>query len=200
MKICITSTGDNLEAQVDPRFGRCPYFIIYDTDTDNFQVFENASMTAPSGAGIQAAQFVVNEGAEVVITGNVGPNSFGVFNASGVKIITGVAGIKVKDAVEKFKKGELKTIASSPTVPGHFGTGMGPGIGRGMGMGRGMMGYGQQFPPPPPPQPPVSSGQQGPINKEEELKFLKRQLEEMKKNIEIITRRIEQLTKEKDEK
>jgi len=67
-------------------------------------------------------------------------------------------------------------------------------MGMGMGMGRGMMGYGQQFPP----QPPVSP--QGPINKEEELKFLKSQLEEMKKNIEIITKRIEQLTKEKDEK
>jgi len=192
MKICITSTGDNLEAQVDPRFGRCPYFIIYDTDKDEFKAFENASMTAVSGAGIQAAQFVVNEGAEVVITGNVGPNSFGVFNAAGVKIITGVAGIRVKDAVEKFKKGELKSFAGNPTVPGHFGTGMG------RGMGRGMMGYGQQFPPPPPPQPPVSP--QGPISKEEELKFLKSQLEEMKKNIEIITRRIEQLTKEKDEK
>lgn len=198
MKVCITSTGDSLEAQVDPRFGRCPYFIIYDTDTDEFKAFENSSMTAVSGAGIQAAQFVVNEGAEVVITGNVGPNSFGVFNAAGVKIITGVAGMKVKDAVEKFKKGELKGFAPNPTVPGHYGTGMGVGMGRGMGMGmgmgRGMMGYGQQFPP----QPPVSP--QGPINKEEELKFLKSQLEEMKKNIEIITKRIEQLTKEKGEK
>jgi len=193
MKICITSTGDSLEAQVDPRFGRCPYFILYDTDTDNFQAFENSSMTAVSGAGIQAAQFVVNEGAEIVITGNVGPNSFGVFNAAGVKIIIGVAGIKVKDAIEKFKKGELKTFASNPTVAGHYGTGMGKGMG--MGMGRGMMGYGQQFPPSPP-----ASAPQNPVSKEEELNFLKKQLEEMMKNIEIITKRIEQLSKEKDEK
>jgi predicted Fe-Mo cluster-binding NifX family protein len=63
----------------------------------------------------------------VVITGNVGPNVFQALSAAGIKIVTGAYGT-VREAVEKYKKGELKGT-SSPTVGGHFG--MGTGRGRG---------------------------------------------------------------------
>lgn len=135
LKVAVSATGEDLDAQIDPRFGRCQYFIIVDTESMDYEAIPNESAMASGGAGIQAAQTVVGRGVEAVITGNVGPNAFQTLSASGIKIITGVGGI-VRDAVDKFKKGELEGT-SSPTVPGHFGMGGGMGGGAGRGMGRG---------------------------------------------------------------
>jgi predicted Fe-Mo cluster-binding NifX family protein len=119
MKICVSSTADSLDALVDPRFGRAPYFIIADSDTMQFEVIPNVASGALSGAGIQAAQIIAIKGAKVVITGNVGPNAFQALSAAGIKIITGVYGT-VREVIEKYKRGELKGD-DSPTVKGHFG-------------------------------------------------------------------------------
>jgi predicted Fe-Mo cluster-binding NifX family protein len=125
MKICVSATADNLEAQLDPRFGRCLYLIIVDSETMQFEVIPNMAAGATSGAGIQAAQTIADKGVKVVITGNVGPNAFRALSAAGIEIVTGASGT-VKEVVEKFKKGELgKTDA--PTVGEH--SGMGKGIG-----------------------------------------------------------------------
>lgn len=126
MKICVSSTSDRLEASVDARFGRCPYFIIVDSETMQFNAVENDSTSSAHGAGIHAAQTVVNMGVNVVITGNVGPNAFNVLSATGMKMVTGVSGI-IKDVVNKYINGELKET-NNPTVGGHFG--MGKGLGR----------------------------------------------------------------------
>jgi len=127
MKICVSASSDSLDANVDPRFGRCPYFVVVDSETMEFTVVSNDSTNAAHGAGIQAAQTVANMGAKVVITGNVGPNAFNVLSATGIKIVTGVSG-SIRDAVEKYKRGKLKETGN-PTVGGHFG--MGKGLGRG---------------------------------------------------------------------
>lgn len=119
MKICVTSQGNNLESPVDPRFGRCQYFIIVDPETLEFEAVENSSISVGGGAGIQSGQLMVNKGIEVVLTGNVGPNAFSTLQAAGIKIIVGVAGM-VKEAVEKYKKGELK-ITEGPSVGRKFG-------------------------------------------------------------------------------
>jgi predicted Fe-Mo cluster-binding NifX family protein len=119
MKLCISSTKNDLEASVDPRFGRCQYFLFVDTGTMNFEAVGNPAFTAGGGAGIQAAQAVVNKGADAVITGNVGPNAFQALQAGGVKIITGAQG-PVKDVVERFNKGEYEYTAS-PSVETHYG-------------------------------------------------------------------------------
>jgi predicted Fe-Mo cluster-binding NifX family protein len=121
MKICVTSIGNNLDSDVDPRFGRCKYFLIIDTDSMNIKSISNDSMMASGGAGIQAAQMVANEGVEAVITGNIGPNAFQTLKAAGIKIITGVNG-KIKDVVERFNQGELNEI-DVPSVGSHFGLG-----------------------------------------------------------------------------
>jgi len=121
MKICVTSIGNNIDSDVDPRFGRCKYFLIIDTDSMNVKSISNESMMASGGAGIQAAQMVANEGAETVITGNIGPNAFQTLKAAGIKIITGANG-KIKDVVERYNNGELKEI-DSPSVGSHFGLG-----------------------------------------------------------------------------
>jgi predicted Fe-Mo cluster-binding NifX family protein len=119
VKIAITSQGDNLEASVDPRFGRCAYFIIIDPETEEFEAVLNSSANAMGGAGPQAAQTIANKGVEEVITGNVGPNAFQTLRAANTKIYQ-VASGTVKETLAKYKKGELKEL-SNFSVPDHFG-------------------------------------------------------------------------------
>jgi len=124
----VTALSGNLEAQIDPRFGRCPYFVIVDSETMEFEAVPNTASGSMSGAGIQAAQTVASKGAEVLITGNVGPNAFQALSAAGIKVVTGAFG-NVREVIEKYKSGGLKET-SSPTVRGHFGMGRGRGRGR----------------------------------------------------------------------
>lgn len=124
----MTTLSGNLEAQIDPRFGRCPYFVIVDSETMEFEAVPNTASGSMSGAGIQAAQTVASKGTEVLITGNVGPNAFQALSATGIKVVTGAFG-NVREVIEKYKSGGLKET-SSPTVRGHFGMGRGRGRGR----------------------------------------------------------------------
>ena len=119
MKICVTAQGENLESLVDPRFGRCAYFLIVDTDTLEFEAIENGSISAGGGAGIQSGQLVASKEITAVITGNVGPNAFRTLEAANIDIITGALGL-VKEVVDKFKTGELKST-QGPSVNSKFG-------------------------------------------------------------------------------
>lgn len=119
MKIAITSSGTNLDAEVDPRFGRCPYFIIYDMDTDAYESMMNEAGLQGGGAGIQAGQFMKDKGVDIVITGNMGPNASSVLNASNISFIVGVSGT-VNDVIKKFKAGEYQVTKSS-NVNSHHG-------------------------------------------------------------------------------
>ncbi len=125
MKIVVTSNGIDLDADVSPVFGRCPTYIFVDTDTMEFEAVDNPAMGAASGAGIQAAQFIVERDAEAVVTGNVGPNAFDVFGSSGVPVCLFEGGT-VREAVEAYKAGELSE-AGGATGPAHAGMGRGPG-------------------------------------------------------------------------
>jgi len=120
MKICITSQGNDLDAQMDARFGRCQYFMIVDTDTLEFESIPNPNISTSGGAGIQSGQMMDEKQVKAVITGNVGPNAFQTLQAAGVDVITGVS-CTVKEAVEKYKRGELKAT-QGPSVDSHFGT------------------------------------------------------------------------------
>lgn len=120
MKICVTSQGDNLKSGVDPRFGRCQYFIIVDTENLEFEAIQNPNIDTTGGAGIQSGQLVAGKGIKVVLTGNVGPNAFQTLKAAGIDVITGVSGA-VKEAVEQCKKGLLKPT-QGPSVGSKFGT------------------------------------------------------------------------------
>jgi predicted Fe-Mo cluster-binding NifX family protein len=131
MKICVSAVAASLDAQVDPRFGRCPYLVIVDSETMKFEAIPNAASGAMGGAGIQASQIIASKGAKVLITGNVGPNAFQALSAAGIRIVTGAFGT-VREVVEKYKRGELSET-DAPTVGGHFGMGMGRGRGRGQG-------------------------------------------------------------------
>ncbi len=119
MKIAVSSDGATLESNVDPRFGRCPYYIIYDTESNEFKSVKNKSGQAAGGAGIQAAQMISDMKIESVVTGNIGPNAFRVLSAASIKVYSGATG-NVKDVIEKFKKGEYHQT-TGPDVGPHFG-------------------------------------------------------------------------------
>jgi predicted Fe-Mo cluster-binding NifX family protein len=127
VKIAIASSGKTLESQVDPRFGRCPYFLIIDSETEEFETLENTAGQAPRGAGISAAQLIADKGVEAVMAGNFGPNAINVLGASKIKIFTGVSGVTAKEALKKFKEGKLEEVTAATAIPFK---------GRGMGRGR----------------------------------------------------------------
>jgi len=127
MRICVTSQGKDLDSEVDPRFGRCAYFLIVDTENMEFEAVLNGGVGAAGGAGIQAAQAIAGLGAEAVVTGNVGPNAFEALNAAGIRMFTGASGT-VRRTVEAFKAGALKETTAGPTTGSH--SGMGGGRGR----------------------------------------------------------------------
>jgi len=120
MKICVTSQEDNLDSQVDQRFGRCQYFVIADTETLEFEAIKNPNIEAMGGAGVQSGQFVAGKQVKAVLTGNVGPNAFQTLKAAGIDVITGVSG-SVKEAIEKYKKGGFKST-QGPSVDSKFGS------------------------------------------------------------------------------
>ena len=128
MKICASAVSNSLDAQVDPRFGRCPYFLIVDDETMQFEAIPNVASDARGGAGIQATQIIASRGVKVLITGSIGPNAFQALSASKIKIMTGAFGT-VSEVIERYKRGELKET-SAPTASGHLGMGMGRGHGR----------------------------------------------------------------------
>jgi len=199
MRIAISATSPTLDAEVDPRFGRCQYFIIADPETMEFEALENSSAMAAGGAGISTGQMIASKGVEAVLTGNCGPNAYQVLSAAGLQVITGVTG-KVRDAIQAYKSGQFQAT-SQPTVEAHFGMGATPGMGAGtgfgmgggMGMGRGMgrgmgggMGAGMM--------PPVSPASQ-PASPEQELEMLKAQSQALAQQLAEIQRRIGQLEK-----
>jgi len=148
MKIAVSSSGKNLDSLIDPRFGRCAYFLLVETDDMSFEVFDNQSMASGGGAGIQSAQLISSKGAKAVITGNCGPNAVKTLAAAGIEVFLENTGI-VREVLQKFKNKELTStdIANASEYSGlagrtSFGRGMRPGGQRGMGRGRGMGGRG----------------------------------------------------------
>ena len=172
MKIAISATGADLGAQVDPRFGRCRYFILVSPDTMEFESVENSSIMASGGAGIATAQMVAGKGAKVVLTGNCGPNANQVLSAAGIQIVTGVSG-KVTAAIQDYKAGESQ--GSPPdNKPSNFGRGKGMGKGIGQCLGAGIT-------------PPMSQAT--------EVQTLKAQSQALAQQLTSIQRRIEALEK-----
>jgi predicted Fe-Mo cluster-binding NifX family protein len=129
MKVVVSSLGENLDAPASPVFGRCPTYVFVDSETMEFEALPNPAMSQGGGAGIQAAQFVVNKGAEAVLTGSLGPNAFEVLQAAGVPGYLVNEGT-VRQAVEAYKADQLEPMAGA-NVAARAGMGRGKGLGRG---------------------------------------------------------------------
>jgi predicted Fe-Mo cluster-binding NifX family protein len=134
MKIVISAQGENLDAPASPVFGRCPAYLFVDAETMQFEAMPNPAMNQGGGAGIQAAQFVVERGAQAVLTGNLGPNAFDVLQAAGVPGYL-VAEGTVRQAVEAFQAGQLQPMRAA-NVSSHAGMGGRGGFGAGRATGR----------------------------------------------------------------
>lgn len=143
MKIAVSASGIDLKAQVDPRFGRCDYLLIVNTDNMDVEVCPNTYKDANSGAGTQASSLVVGKGALAVLTGNCGPKAMAVFDAENIDVYTSMAGT-VQQVVDQFNKGNFTTTSTSNSQTPAAGQGQSMCGGRGMGGcgGRGMGGGG----------------------------------------------------------
>jgi predicted Fe-Mo cluster-binding NifX family protein len=102
-KVCVTAKGPDLEAEIDPNFGRAAYFLIVDLNTLEFKSFENPSAQAGHGAGIQSAQFIAGQGVSAVLTGQVGPNAQQVLGSAGIRVIS-VANSSAREAIAELTK------------------------------------------------------------------------------------------------
>jgi predicted Fe-Mo cluster-binding NifX family protein len=119
MKICITAEGNSLDSRVDPRFGRCQYFIFFDTENQDFEAVKNPNIGGMGGVGVQSGQLISEKGAKVILTGNVGPNAFRTLEAAEIEVISGVSGL-VKEVIEGYKQGKFKS-GNGPSVDSKFG-------------------------------------------------------------------------------
>jgi len=120
MKVAITAQGNDIDALVDPRFGRAPWFIIADSETGAWRAHDNtANVQGSGGAGVQAGSAVAAQGVGAVITGNVGPNAHKVLVAAGITIHQAGNGVSVRDALAAFAQGELPAVPA-PTMGGHW--------------------------------------------------------------------------------
>ena len=223
MRVAVTAAGASLDAQVDPRFGRCPCFLVIDTESMDFEAVENPNVALGGGAGIQSGQLMAEKDVQIVLTGNCGPNAYQALSAAGIQIIVGCSGV-VREVIEQFKAGRLNP-AGTPNVARHFGMGgapnlpqdmpispqqgtvpgagkgMGQGMGRGMGMGRGGgrgMGRGRGMGMgqgfQAGPAPELQQPAAQPPGRAEELAMLKQQAQAMQQGLEDLGERIRQLS------
>ena len=138
MRIAISATGQDLDAEVHARFGRCPYFVIVDTETMEAVAVENVHAGGSDGAEVAAARMMIDRGFEAVLTGDMGPNALRVLSRSGVPVTTGVEGT-VREAAERFAKRsapESAGMAAAKARPTRW-TRRGPGLRRGATRGAG---------------------------------------------------------------
>ncbi len=127
MKIAVALKGTTAQSEVDSRFGRCAYFLFYDTETEAHSVLKNPAGQASGGAGTQAAQWLADQDAQVVIAAEFGPKAISALDSGGLQTYLVGAGTG-EQAVEDFLQGRLKRAAPSG------------GRGRGQGRGRGRSG------------------------------------------------------------
>lgn len=121
MKVGMSSTNDNLDGQLDPHFGRCPFLLIVNTDNMSIEAIDNQANSIGGGAGFQAAKQIVSKGVRAVITGKCGPKAVQLFSDAGVDVYLGQKG-KLKSVLDAYQKGNLTASAEAKQVL-HPGTG-----------------------------------------------------------------------------
>ena len=120
MKIAVTSTGKTLDSQVDLRFGRTAFFAVYDETAEQWDFLTNQqNLQASQGAGIQAAQTVIDAEVDVLLASNVGPKAMAALNVNGIHVFGTEAGTSLEQAVSSYKSGSLKQMQES-NVKGHW--------------------------------------------------------------------------------
>ena len=162
MRVAITADVPDENSPISPVFGRCAYYAIYDTSTDKLEFVPNPGGMAARGAGVQAGQFLMEQGVSMLITaGVVGPNASMVLDQAGIQVINGFQG-RIRDAIEAAKSGKLRATYQQPPQPPPY----------------------QQYYPPPmeiPPEEEIRMLEEEKMRIEERLEEIKKRLKELKK-------------------
>ncbi len=196
MKVAVSAIAPTAESQVDTRFGRCNYYVFVDTESGDVEAQENQAALSGSGAGIQAAQFVVEQEADAIISGHLGPNAYQVLNAAGLKLYR-ASGLTVQEAVEALEAGTLAEMGNA-TGPAHMGMGRGQGMGRGSGRSR--VGLDRQAAMPDavayaaPSTPVADTSSDKKMTAEEELAVLKQEVSELRQAVATLLDKVDRLT------
>ncbi len=88
MKVAITSSGNSLDARMDRRFGRCLFFVIYDTTSGGYEIIPNPNLNRVEGAGPAAVQLVAGKGVKKVVSGEFGAKIKSLFDQLQIQLIT----------------------------------------------------------------------------------------------------------------
>ncbi len=162
MRVAITADVPDENSPISPVFGRCAYYAIYDASTDKLEFVPNPGGMMARGAGVQAGQFLIEQGVNTLITaGVVGPNASMVLGQAGIQVINGFQG-RIRDAVEAVKSGNLRPTYQQPPQPSPY----------------------QQYYPPPmeiPPEEEIRMLEEEKMRIEERLEEIKKRLKELKK-------------------
>jgi predicted Fe-Mo cluster-binding NifX family protein len=197
MKVAVSATEPAVESQVDSRFGRCNYYVFVDTESGDVEAQENQAAMSGSGAGIQAAQFVVEQGAEAIISGHLGPNAYQVLNAAGVRLYR-ASGMSVQEAVDALEAGTLAEMGDA-TGPAHMGMSRGSGTRRGSGGSR--VGLDRQAVSNPtsaranPSTPAADTASEEEMTPDEELAALRAEVGELRQAVASLLDKVDRLTR-----
>ncbi len=101
MQIAIPTDGDNPDAEINDRFGRCRRFLLVDAASGSFSALDNGQNAAGESPGIVSAQMLINHGVDAVIAASCGPKASQLFSVAGITLVTGVSG-RIRDAVAEF--------------------------------------------------------------------------------------------------
>lgn len=98
-----------MSASINKSFGRTQYFLVYNTETLQKTFLANAAATAQGGAGIQASQFVVDQGTNALLVPMIGKNAADVLKDSGVDLYM-TSGCSIQDNIAAFSNGKLESL------------------------------------------------------------------------------------------
>lgn len=126
MKIAISASGQETSSQLDPRFGRCPFYAVYDNEKKDWNFLSNPGALEGSGAGVKAAQFLLEQNVDVLLTGNLGPNASSILSSAGLKVFS-LPEVSLEEAIQQYGEGKGRPITGA-TVSSHTGSGVSPGV------------------------------------------------------------------------
>jgi predicted Fe-Mo cluster-binding NifX family protein len=108
MKICVTVSEGSLDAEIEEEFGHSPLFICVDPETMVFTVHDNVLQETDVGYGIQTAENLIKLGADVVITGFIGPHGVKKLTSKNIRVVADEEGT-VREAIERYNRRHPKT-------------------------------------------------------------------------------------------
>lgn len=111
MILFLSSQGPTLNDRFNTKFGRTPWFIRYDSDSGQWAALENTAPSQAHGAGVAAAQFLIDQGAEAAISGHFGPNAHQALSAAKITLLVQPDdSLTVQEVIALWQADKLETL------------------------------------------------------------------------------------------